>query len=82
MTKIVNKAVLGETMSIESNKIRVDSSSNDLERSALSVEEAEILGNVLQAVRQIKFGYVQITIQDGRVVQIDRTEKHRLNNHK
>ena len=45
----------------------------------VSDEEAEVLGKVLQAVRQIKYGYVQITIQDGRVVQIDRTEKQRLN---
>lgn len=42
-------------------------------------QEAEILGKVLQAVRQIKFGYVQLTIQDGKVVQIDRTEKYRFN---
>ena len=45
----------------------------------LSSEEAEILEKVLDAVRQIKFGYIQLTIQDGRVIQIDRTEKHRLN---
>lgn len=45
----------------------------------LSAEEAEILGKVLDAVRQIKYGYIQLTIQDGRVIQIDRTEKHRLN---
>jgi hypothetical protein len=44
----------------------------------LSQEEEEILGKVLEAVRQIKFGYIQITIQDGRVVQIDRTEKQRF----
>ena len=44
----------------------------------LTEEEAEVLGKVLDALRQIKFGYVQITIQDNRVVQIDRTEKQRL----
>ncbi len=45
----------------------------------VSTQEAEVLEKVLQAIRQIKFGYVQITIQDAQVVQIDRTEKHRLN---
>ena len=44
----------------------------------LTDEEEEILGKVLDALRQIKFGYVQLTIQDNRVVQIDRTEKQRL----
>jgi len=33
---------------------------------------------IQQAVSSIKFGVVQITIQDGRVVQIDKTEKIRL----
>lgn len=44
----------------------------------LTSEEEEVLAKVLEALRQIKFGYIQITIQDGRVVQIDRTEKQRL----
>jgi hypothetical protein len=44
----------------------------------LSLDEEEVLGKVLEALRQIKFGYIQITIQDNRVVQIDRTEKQRL----
>lgn len=44
----------------------------------LTPEEEEVLTKVLEAVRQIKFGYIQVTIQDGRVVQIDRTEKQRL----
>lgn len=30
------------------------------------------------AVKSIKFGVVQLIIQDGRVVQIDKTEKIRL----
>ncbi len=44
----------------------------------ISPEEALIVEQVLEAVRQIKFGFVQITIQDGRVIQIDRTEKKRF----
>lgn len=41
-------------------------------------EEAELLRRVLDAVRRIKHGYVQLTVQDSKVVQIDRTEKERL----
>ena len=33
---------------------------------------------IQQAISSIKFGVVQITIQDGRVVKIDKTEKIRL----
>jgi len=33
---------------------------------------ADLLGN-------IKYGYIQITIQDGKVVKIDKTEKFRFN---
>jgi len=31
-----------------------------------------------EAVRSIRFGTVQIVIQDGRIVQIEKTEKIRL----
>ena len=40
--------------------------------------EAAALREVLQALRRIRHGQVQIHIQDGRVVQIDHTEKLRL----
>ena len=33
---------------------------------------------ILEAVSKIRFGTVQLIIQDGRVVQIDTTEKKRL----
>ena len=33
---------------------------------------------VQQAIAGIQFGVVQIIIQDGRIVQIDKTEKIRL----
>jgi hypothetical protein len=42
----------------------------------------EVGGVPLQAIREavesIRFGVVQLVIQDGRVVQIDKTEKIRL----
>jgi len=33
---------------------------------------------VLEAIKSIKYGYVQITIHDSQVVQIDKTEKIRI----
>ena len=38
----------------------------------------EAMQAVRQAVADIKFGIVQITIHDGRIVQIEKTEKIRL----
>ena len=36
------------------------------------------LDAIQEAVRSIRYGVVQLIIQDGRVVQIDKTEKIRL----
>jgi hypothetical protein len=36
------------------------------------------LEEIQEAVRSIRFGVVQLVIQDGRVIQIDKTEKIRL----
>lgn len=40
--------------------------------------EEEMLREVLRAIRSIKYGSVQLVIQDGRVVQIEKTEKVRF----
>jgi hypothetical protein len=36
------------------------------------------LEEIQEAVRSIRYGVVQLIIQDGRVIQIDKTEKIRL----
>lgn len=43
-----------------------------------SLEENRILEEVLRAIRSIKYGCVQITLHDSRVVQIEKTEKIRM----
>jgi hypothetical protein len=40
--------------------------------------DAEIMRQVMKAIASVRFGQVQIIIQDSRVVQIDTTEKVRL----
>ncbi len=40
--------------------------------------EDKVLTKVLEAIKSIKYGYVQVIVQDSKVVQIDRTEKTRL----
>ena len=47
----------------------------------VSYEESEqrTLPIIADLLRDIKYGNIQITIQDSRVVQIDKTEKFRFN---
>lgn len=46
-----------------------------------SVLSEEILRNLEEAVSSIRFGTVQITIHDGRVVQLEKSEKVRFPSH-
>jgi hypothetical protein len=41
-------------------------------------DEERVMRTVLAAIRQVRHGHVQILLQDGKVVQIDRLEKERL----
>ena len=41
-------------------------------------KESQALAAIQEALAGIRFGVVQIVIQDGRIVQIEKTEKVRL----
>jgi hypothetical protein len=41
-------------------------------------EEVHALRLILQAIREIRYGSVQVVIQDSKVVQIEKVEKIRL----
>lgn len=41
-------------------------------------QDKMLMSKVLEAIKSIKYGYVQITIHDSQVVQIDKTEKTRI----
>lgn len=45
---------------------------------AVSNREKEILAEVLRAIRNVRHGYVQVIVQDGKAIQIDTMEKKRL----
>jgi hypothetical protein len=40
--------------------------------------DEKLLQEILKALKSIRYGYVQITVQDSKVVQIDKTEKIRF----
>jgi hypothetical protein len=41
-------------------------------------DEAQVIRLILHAIREIRYGSVQIVIQDSKVVQIDKVERIRL----
>lgn len=44
----------------------------------LNAEEETLLLQILKALKTIRYGYLQITVQNSKVVQIDKTEKTRF----
>lgn len=40
--------------------------------------DPEVSSRILEAIRSLQFGAVEVTVHDGRVVQIDRRERTRL----
>ncbi|QSA96886.1 DUF2292 domain-containing protein [Methylococcus sp. EFPC2] len=45
---------------------------------SISETEARIVSQLLDALRNLRFGSIELTVHDGRVVQIERREKVRL----
>lgn len=43
-----------------------------------SAAEQAVLGEVLKAIRRVRHGNVTLAVQDGRVVQLEVTEKKRF----
>jgi hypothetical protein len=39
---------------------------------------AETLREILNALKDLRYGSLEIIVQDGKVVQLERKEKHRL----
>lgn len=55
--------------------MRADSPPNPMPRHAVS---RQLLAQIAEAIRAIRFGSVQIMIHDGRVVQIEKAERLRV----
>jgi hypothetical protein len=47
-------------------------------RAESSPDTAEIVRSIAEAIRGVRFGSVEVVIQDSRVVQIERKEKFRF----
>ena len=53
-------------------------SSPELPLPAVDPQRQQELRHIQDALRGLKFGTVNIVVQDGVIVQLDRTEKRRL----
>ena len=49
-----------------------------VDRSPVTSEEQEVMLQVIQLLRRVKFGTILLVVQDGKVVQIEMAEKFRL----
>ena len=56
-------------------------STDSIPRPAHVNAEPEWLAIVLSTVRGLRYGVVQLVVHDGRVTQIERTERTRLPSH-
>ncbi len=52
---------------------------NNIKKVSYEESEQQTLQIIADLLRNIRYGNIQITIQDGKVVQIDKTEKFRFN---
>jgi hypothetical protein len=55
-----------------------ESSSNSQRVTRVDALGEPVIAQIVQTLRGLKYGVVSIVVQDGVVVQIERTEKHRL----
>ena len=52
----------------------------DVETTAKRVDALgdQVIGQIIKTLQGLRYGVVSIVVQDGVVVQIERTEKHQL----
>ena len=51
---------------------------NNINKISYEDSKQQTILKIADLLRNIKYGYIQITIQNSRIVQIDKTERFRL----
>jgi hypothetical protein len=77
----------GKTRSGRDTKLSQDNSKSDVERGSnmetlekeISADERGLLREVIRALRSLRYGSVNLTVHDGRLVEIQKIEKIRMN---
>ncbi len=57
-------------------------SSIELNEESLSPAEMKLLRDIILALRSLRYGSVNLTVHDGRLVEIQKVEKIRMNSTK
>lgn len=52
----------------------------DLSGQPISASLSEPMRTVLEALNKLRFGAIQLTVHDGKLVQVDITERKRFSN--
>lgn len=55
-------------------------SDQDLSGQPISASLSEPMRTVLEALNKLRFGAIQLTVHDGKLVQVDITERKRFSN--
>lgn len=57
----------------------MDTPGSNAQETSLSANELEILRDLVRALRSLRYGSVILTMHDGRLVEVQKTEKIRMN---
>ena len=69
---------------VERRETAADANGSDLQnfREAVWAGEQELLREFVRALRTIRYGSIVLTLHDGRIVEIQKTERIRRNGNK
>jgi hypothetical protein len=69
---------------VERREAAADANGSDLQdfREAIWAGEQELLREFVRALRTIRYGSIVLTLHDGRIVEIQKTERIRRNGNK
>jgi hypothetical protein len=71
------------TLTFERREVRGSGTTNAGDfREALSTGEEELVNELVHALRTIRYGSIAVTLHDGRIVEIQRTERIRTSSKK
>jgi hypothetical protein len=73
-----------DVITTESREAAIDSIGSEVQgfREALSAGEKELMRELVHALRTIHYGSIVLTLHDGRIVEIHKTERIRRNGNK
>ncbi len=72
----------GGQSGLEVSAVRRDRSEMEAIDQNMSAHELELLREILRSLRSLRYGSLNLTVHDGRLVEIQKVEKIRMNSTK